>query len=134
MNIYTSYFGKLKAIEKAGILPVSIAVSPPKWYMGPQYRALAPRYDMLRMDSETYLIHFNAILNGLSAEKVLKDLKHISDMNGGKDIALLCFEKPSDLCHRQYVAKWLLQEEERKTEEFQAPETKTAAPSAARLF
>ncbi|NTV02456.1 MAG: DUF488 domain-containing protein [Chlorobiaceae bacterium] len=27
----------------------------------------------------------------------------------GEDVVLLCFERPSDFCHRQLVSKWLRQ-------------------------
>lgn len=28
-------------------------------------------------------------------------------LSGGKDIALICYEKPTDFCHRHLVAEWL---------------------------
>ena len=31
-------------------------------------------------------------------------MKH---MSGGSNVALVCYEKPSDFCHRHLVAGWL---------------------------
>ena len=44
------------------------------------------------------------VLNALSAEQVINELKTMSPT---EDIALVCYEKPGDFCHRHLVAKWL---------------------------
>lgn len=101
----TSYFANLKNIKN----PVSISRYPPKWYTGPQYKLLAPSDQILKacklnqITDEEYTKRFNEeILKPLSAEKVHKDL--VSKF--GEDVALLCFEKPGDFCHRRLVADW----------------------------
>ncbi|MDV6237616.1 DUF488 family protein [Leptospira ellisii] len=55
-----------------------------------------------------YTKRFNEKLFKLDAVEVLEQLKELSQ---GKDLALLCYEKPGDFCHRRLVAEWL----ERKT-------------------
>lgn len=42
--IYTSYFAKLKELQKNNITPVSICAKVPDWYDGLQYKKLAPQY------------------------------------------------------------------------------------------
>jgi hypothetical protein len=47
----------------------------------------------------------------LNADKVIDDLNMLILKDGinckGKDIALVCYEKPEDFCHRHLVAEWL---------------------------
>ena len=42
------------------------------------------------------------VLNTLFAEQVINELKTMSPT---EDIALVCYEKPGDFCHRHLVAK-----------------------------
>ena len=56
-------------------------------------------------DNDYYVENFNKlVLNTLSAEQVINELKTMSPI---EDIALVCYEKPGDFCHRHLVAKWL---------------------------
>lgn len=56
-------------------------------------------------DNNYYIEHFDSeVLNLLDAKTIYEEL---SKMSGGKDIVLICYEKPSDFCHRHLVAKWL---------------------------
>ena len=40
----------------------------------------------------------------LNANRVLEELKALS--GGAENIALVCYEKPEDFCHRHLVANW----------------------------
>lgn len=139
--IYTSYFAKLKQIEKLNdneegkiYIPVSICGKAPEWYTGLQYKKLAPKYGFFmewkqNHDNDFYIEHFNKeVLDTLDVEKVIHDLffkleksiqsdyfikmakgwyEDINDViiNSKKlNIVLLCYEKPSDFCHRHLVA------------------------------
>jgi uncharacterized protein YeaO (DUF488 family) len=107
--IYTSYFGKLKEIEDKYVV-ISICGKAPDWYKGLQYKKLAPKYAFFmewkqNQDNEYYIKHYNAeVLSTLSAKNVAEELRSLA--NSDKDIVLLCYEKPSDFCHRHLVAKW----------------------------
>ncbi len=109
--IYTSYFAKLKSLENAGIIPVAICGSIPKFYTGYWYKDLAPTYQIFAKykqdgDSEDYMVSYSKkVLDTLDARQVVKEITAIT--NGAKDIALICYEKPSDFCHRHLVASWL---------------------------
>ena len=121
--IYTTYFAKLKSLPDS-IIPISICGKAPDWYDGLQYKKLAPKYDFFikwkeNHDNDYYIRCFNEqVLNNLDAEKVVGELyKLISNFvlnpklfscRGSltPSIALVCYEKPSDFCHRHLVADW----------------------------
>ena len=121
--IYTSYFAKLKSLPK-NIIPISICGKAPGWYQGLQYKKLAPKYDFFMKwkenhDNDYYIKCFNEqVLNKLNAEQVVKELDNLllnetlaidysGDLKEVPRIALICYEKPSDFCHRHLVANWL---------------------------
>lgn len=108
-NIYTTYFANLKKLP-ADIIPISIALKPPAGYKGLVYSKLFPSEDMLRAykrngDEMQYVRDYNAqVLSTLNPYTVLKELGAMTD---GTKIALVCFEKPDDFCHRHLIARWL---------------------------
>ena len=109
--IYTTYFSKLRNLPP-DIVPISITLFPPKNWGGLQYTALAPSPKMLfafknGMTEDAYRLGYNFILSSLRPDQVVKDLFSLA--SGAKDIALVCYEKSSDFCHRHLVAEWLNQ-------------------------
>lgn len=120
--IYTSYFAMLKRIPADTIVPISICGKAPDWYKGLQYKVLAPRYDFFQewkknKDNQYYTeCYNNQILSHMNPSDIEKVLY---SMSRGKDVVLLCYEKPSDFCHRHLVADWFcnhgIQVEEFKT-------------------
>lgn len=122
--IFTSYFAKLNKLPK-NVIPISICGKAPAWYTGAQYKKLAPRYDFFMKWKEThddnyYIEHFQAeVLDVLSVTRVLTELQLLiphdikikmqSPFYNNPDwhVALICYEKPSDFCHRHLVAGWL---------------------------
>lgn len=114
--IYTSYFAKIKELEKNNIVPISICGKAPDWYKGLQYKKLAPKYRFFMEwkkthDNEYYINHFkNEVLKPLNVENVIKEINDLllnNHLQG--DIALICYENPFDFCHRHLVADWLNQ-------------------------
>lgn len=113
--IYTSYFAKLKELENHNVIPISICGKSPNWYKGLQYKKLAPKYGFFmewkkNHDNDYYIEHFQKeVLDGLDATEVILDFSRmVHGFNVGEnDIALICYEKPSDFCHRHLVAEWL---------------------------
>ena len=107
--IYTSYFGAIRNLPK-NIIPISICGKAPDNWKGLQYKKLAPKYKFFMEwkkthDNDFYIRHFNdEVLSSLDPSKVVEELY---EMSGGKDIVLVCYEIPSDFCHRHLVAKWL---------------------------
>jgi uncharacterized protein YeaO (DUF488 family) len=109
--IYTSYFANLKKLPP-DVIPISICGKAPDWYKGVQYKKLAPKYDFFMEwkkthDNDYYIEHFQKeVLDTLDINQVLRDLLDLSKTG---NIALICFEKPTDFCHRHLVADWLNQ-------------------------
>lgn len=113
--IYTSYFGKIKSLPD-NFIPISICGKAPNWYNGLQYKKLAPKlYFYIKWrenhDNDYYTKCFKEqVLDRLDANTVVMELKHLCHKSVYEDIniVLLCYEKPSDFCHRHLVAEWLI--------------------------
>lgn len=106
--LYTSYFAKLKTLPKE-VVPISICGRAPGWYNGLQYKKLAPKYNFFMQwkqnhDNDYYIKCFNEqVLSGLDPNDVYNQLINLA---GTANIALICYEKPTDFCHRHLVADW----------------------------
>lgn len=107
MKIYTSYFSNGAKLNKAGIVMIGIALYPPKWFTGQSVKYVSPSCDILHnaKSNEDYIQRFNTEILAKRDPKVF--LYNIERMANGKDIALCCFEKPDEFCHRHLVADWL---------------------------
>ncbi len=118
MKIYTSYYGNMRKLAKSDIVPVGISIGVPNFFKGNTMKYLAPRRDMLNMKKEKYIPEYLKILENVSIDKIREDVGMISKIHGGKDIALLCFEKSGDFCHRRLFAEWLKEKTGYEIEEF----------------
>ena len=73
---------------------------------------LAPKYKFFmewkeNKDNDFYVAHFNAeVLATLDPAKIVEYLA-AKRPRGKEGIALICYEKPGDFCHRHLVASWL---------------------------
>lgn len=113
--MYTGYYAKLKEYKQAGLIPISIAGKAPDWYDGLEYKKLAPKWAFFsewkngshKGDDEYSIRQFDTkVLKETSVENILADLVNLS--NGELDkVILLCYEKPTDFCHRHLVANWI---------------------------
>lgn len=118
MKIYTSYFANVAKLQKAGIVMIGIALYPPKWFYGPSIKYVSPSWDILHnsKSEEDYVQRFNAEILAHRDPKVF--LSNIEKMAKGKNVALCCFEKPDEFCHRHLVAKWMQEKLGIQVEEF----------------
>lgn len=110
MKIYTTYYAVLKKLPE-DVVPISIAGRKPEGVDIIEYKKLSPSWSILSElkykggTIENYIERFRKeILGKLNKEEVLKELEELS---GGRDIALCCYEKPGDFCHRYLVEEWL---------------------------
>ncbi len=123
--IYTSYFAKLKSLPD-NVVPVSICGKVPDWYKGLQYKKLAPKYGFFmewkeNRNNEYYIkCYKEQVTDRLNPKSVVEELDDLllSSVSGidckidsmaVPQIALICYEKPTDFCHRHLVAEWLNQ-------------------------
>lgn len=112
--IYTSYFAQLRNLSK-DIIPISICGKAPNWYNGYEYKRVAPNYNILMKykqdyNEQDYIKNFNEqILNNITINEFVNDLIKLLEIEKGQkvNICLLCYEKPTDFCHRHLVSKWL---------------------------
>ena len=107
--IYTSYFANMKNIP-SDVVPIAICGKAPDGYKGLQYKKLAPMLGFFLVwqrnhDNAYYTKRYHEeVIDQLDIREVLLDLHK---MSGGKDMVLLCYEKPGDFCHRHIVRAWL---------------------------
>lgn len=102
--IYFSYFGNKRIPSE--IVQIGIARYEPSWWNGANYKKLAPTGEMLNMNLDDYKKRFDRILSRLNPDEVVAELNEIAM---GKDVCLLCFEKPPKYCHRHDVMIWFKQ-------------------------
>ena len=110
MKIYTTYFANLKNLPE-DIVPIAICGKSPDWWEGLKYTVLAPKYWWWSIwkeegKSEDWYTqkYISTVLDNLMPISVVSDLKTLA---GDHDIALVCYEKPEDFCHRHLVSQWL---------------------------
>lgn len=107
MKIYTSYFGNVNKLKVSGIEPIGIARYKPRYYSGFNIVSVAPKPFMLdeNMTEEQYVKHYQElVLDKLNIKEFIKTLEGLS---GGKDVALCCYEKPGQFCHRHLLSEYL---------------------------
>lgn len=107
--IYTSYFGNLRRLCSSNVTPISVALWKPKFFNGASIIEVAPTRYMLSSacNMNEYLVLYSRMLSDLNAFKILERINELSE---GKDVALCCYEKPGDFCHRHLLAEWLTKE------------------------
>jgi hypothetical protein len=100
----TSYFGKYSKLDSRCC--ISISQGQPKWIESIKtFKKLAPTWAMVKMEDEKdYVSAFNKHLSKLDPNAVYEELQSLVPQ--GEEAIIMCFEKPSDFCHRHIVAKW----------------------------
>jgi hypothetical protein len=114
IQIYTTYFDNIENLPK-NIIPISIAGMPPSYWDGLEYKKLAPKWSFFKEwkhnnDNNFYIRHFyEEVLNKLNPDKVIEELFEKVGSKTDLSIALVCYEKPKEFCHRHLVGSWLIQ-------------------------
>lgn len=124
--LYTTYFANIKNLPP-NTIPVSICGKAPQGWNGLEYRKLAPKWSFFSVwketkDNDYYIEHFNKeVLEPLDIIRVTTELQVLlpyeireqmqnAVWNDNKfHLALVCYEKSDDFCHRHLVAEWLSQ-------------------------
>lgn len=136
MKIYTSYFAKAGTLRKAGIVPIGVALWPPRFFRGISMKQVAPRRYMLddRLTDEEYIRMYRSdVLRFVDARSFIRQLE---EAGHGMDVALCCFEKPGDFCHRHILAQWIREQTGIEVSEFGVVGMKleTPVPQQTSLF
>lgn len=105
--VLTGYFAQAKKYKEKNLTLVNIALVKPEWFKESTeaYPDLYPTREMLYEfnysgNIDNYINSYSEILSKLNPEKVYRDLNNK---------IILCYEKPTDFCHRHLVAIWLNQ-------------------------
>lgn len=110
LDIFTTCFSKIKSVPK-DITPVSIARYAPKNLKGhiASYPGLFPSQQLLsnyksgKINQTEYKnIYYRETLMQVNTEQVLEHLKSF-----GNKVALVCYERADDFCHRFIVKDWI---------------------------
>jgi uncharacterized protein YeaO (DUF488 family) len=112
--IYTSYFAFIPKLP-TDMLKVSISLFTPKWAkidglmpcLNPTEQLLKEAKSGTVTVEKSLKTYREEILSKLSPIKVYNDLIAMTNKANKKDLALLCYERPGDPCHRRVVAEWL---------------------------
>ena len=133
MRIYTSYFANYRRLNAAGIKIICVAIGRPKFLQAPQMLNVAPTRYMVSgpCGREEYLKLYDQILARQNAHQVVKQIEMFS---GGGDVALCCYEKPGDFCHRHILAKWITDNTGIEVNEFGLEERKMPEAVQGSLF
>lgn len=116
MAIMTGRYSN-KELRNDGYYPVGISVGKPRFSTGYEIReqcyALAPRYDMLKLDYEEYKAEYFKKLDKIGVDKIIGIVQRLDAkaQEEDKKLVLLCFEdirKPENWCHRTLFAEWWL--------------------------
>lgn len=108
MKIYTSYFANSKKLQQAGITVIGIALYPPRWFYGISLKQVSPTKSILFAKDQTeeeYIRRYKSEV--LVHQDMHQFLRAVEAVSNGKDVALCCYEKPDDFCHRHILAEWI---------------------------
>lgn len=114
IEIYTTYFANVRNLPD-DITPISICGKAPAGWKGLQYKVLAPKYSFFSVwkqthDNDYYIKHYqDEVLKDLNVVDVIDKLISLIPDGKPRKVALICYEKPSDFCHRHLVADWFSQ-------------------------
>lgn len=98
--IFTSYYGQLRNLAKSGITPIAISRSVPAGFAGRRIMELTPTWAMLKMSDADYDRCFEEMLTKVDRDALVKSFD-------GQNVALMCWEKDINDCHRKRVGEWL---------------------------
>lgn len=108
MKIYTSYYGRHEKLRAARLVLVGISYKIPDWAkIDGRLLDLSPDPGMISLAPkhwDSFVEAYRLIVRRLEPLAIVNQIKAIS---GGRDVALLCWEKPSRHCHRSLVGRWL---------------------------
>ena len=120
MELYTSRYLNFNLLSSGVVVPVRVSMFPPQRLLGELPYDL--KYSVLELQPEWHMVgewpKFSTgmwrKLNTIGVEKIANQLAAISRAEGGKSLALLCFEDVTRArghkCHRVVVSLWWLEQ------------------------
>ena len=113
-ELYAARYGALRLLSSGAVVPVRISMIDPRELMDLPYEIatsvpeLMPERDHLG-EWRNFSPRFWRKLDTIGPEKILPKLAGISNDQGGRPLALCCFEdlRAGDECHRAVVMAWM---------------------------
>lgn len=121
-QLFTSNYSRKGRDPKA----VSISAKAPHYFFGRWYMHLAPSWEMIngiKYGGWTEADYTKAYLDLIIKERGLTPERVVDELADGS--ILLCYEKPSDFCHRHIAAEWIESGTGIVVREWQPPQEKT---------
>lgn len=113
-KVYTSYYGNAAVLDLYNVVKIRIALYAPRYTKAHENcPSLAPSKSLLSdikndlIGPPEYTVRYEEELSQLNPEKVYQELL---DLGKGRDVVILCYEKPPDFCHRHIAANWFKDE------------------------
>lgn len=122
MILYTGYFSKTKKYVEAGLTPISISRFTPNFFKYARMSILAPPVDLLNkfkqkeITEDTFTIAYLDYLHSFPPIYLEQLQEEIEKDN----LIFLCYEKPTDFCHRHILARFLKEKFNIEVKEFEA--------------
>ncbi|MDR0580633.1 MAG: DUF488 domain-containing protein [Holosporaceae bacterium] len=112
--IYTSYFAFIPKLP-GNMLKISVSLYTPQWaridgcfpYLNPTEQLLREAKSGAVSPEKAMGKYCSEILGKLSPTKVYEELIEMQKGSNREHLALLCYEKPGEICHRRFIARWL---------------------------
>lgn len=120
ITIYTSYWAYLTNIPRNKYYIVQVSNSRPKgvhqtdidaiWYAAmPDYNTMVKAYHEKQIDADQYSKMYESILSSRK-EQIKNEYKSLfaTAKQLGKELIFICWEKPTDYCHRTQLANFFV--------------------------
>lgn len=113
LRLATSRFHAREVVQRSGLVPVGIVVSPPRWALGYQLAGnvtlLAP-VGLLDVEAaEEFAARYRERLEAVGVAPIERILRGFAEAFDAPGCVLLCYEnleKPGEWCHRRVFAEW----------------------------
>ena len=109
VRLFTSFYNN-KTLAGAGFAPVRITMGYPRfklaYTLAGTVKEIAPRRSYFYAPADEFAGAYRAQLDELGVDRIRALLAPISSEHEGRDLALVCFEKPGEPCHRRQFAAW----------------------------
>lgn len=117
MNIYTSYYSKVKSLPLDDMVLVQVSNTVPKWFMNEYIKLskdVSPEWGLINayksgsISKNYFMESYESYLDSkFDKNEILDELTRIADAYQVNTIVLLCYEKDAETCHRTKLGNWL---------------------------
>lgn len=120
IEIYSSYYSRIKSLDTESILLVQVSQTLPEWFSGEIVnvgKLVAPNWSLINRYkggqisyaefSEQYRHQLDSTVD---KKKILNEILLLAEERNCQYVVLLCWEKDMEECHRKVLGEWLTDE------------------------